>query len=397
MIVNRLAWLFGGSVVLLISWYSYTYFFDSSMPHVQLVGLADSEYYAGDIPCVLASNKSGTMSILLDGNTLAPQCFVKGKSREYPFIIPTKTLQNGSHTIHITFTDTTFHHNVINVEQRFFVDNTPLNASFIRADDAYTIAQGHTLHVQFQTNKPIKKASAHALSNVYSCVPESKGSCIYECFIPVACEEQPNAYILSIEVNDHINNTIHLDHAFHVTEHPFRRQAVRIDQEKVKQEKEEGPGEKEFEALLARLSQDSPPTKLWRGTFCAPIDIQRITCEFGTIRTTQHKGRYAHKAIDAINNTPHCVVWAPQDGIVVMKDRFAASGNTVVLDHGCGILSMVFHLEDFADIKVGDTVAQGSPLGKQGQTGHATGVHLHWEHRVHNIPVDPMEWTKPTF
>jgi hypothetical protein len=31
------------------------------------------------------------------------------------------------------------------------------------------------------------------------------------------------------------------------------------------------------------------------------MDISKITCEFGTIRTTQRKGRYAHRAIDAIN------------------------------------------------------------------------------------------------
>ncbi len=135
---------------------------------------------------------------------------------------------------------------------------------------------------------------------------------------------------------------------------------------------------------------------MWRGAFCAPIDIERISCEFGTIRTTQHKGRYAHKALDIIN-TPKSVVWSPQEGIVVLKDRFAGSGNTVVIDHGCGVLSLFFHLHDFAGIEVGQKLAQGNPIGKIGKTGEATGYHLHWEMRVDNVAVDPMQWTKTTF
>ena len=40
-------------------------------------------------------------------------------------------------------------------------------------------------------------------------------------------------------------------------------------------------------------------------------------------------------------------MWSTQDGVVVLKDRFAFSGNTVVIDHGMGILSLFFHLDDF--------------------------------------------------
>ena len=91
---------------------------------------------------------------------------------------------------------------------------------------------------------------------------------------------------------------------------------------------------------------------------------------------------------------PRSVVWAPQDGIVVMKDRFAPSGNTVIVDHGLGILSLFYHLEDFADIEVGQKILQGNPLGTIGKTGFATGYHLHWEMRINNTPVDPLQWIK---
>ena len=58
---------------------------------------------------------------------------------------------------------------------------------------------------------------------------------------------------------------------------------------------------------------------------------------------------------------------------------------------------MYFHLEDFANIEVGDNVQKGNPVGKLGKTGYASGYHLHWELRVNNIPVDPMQWINSTF
>ncbi|HEV2917495.1 MAG TPA: M23 family metallopeptidase [Candidatus Babeliales bacterium] len=393
--LSRLVWLITSCCALLVGWYIWGYFFDTSVPQIDVVGLVEGNYYSGDVPCLLKANKNGILSIVLDGKLLPSGYITKGKSREYSFILPTTSLANGNHTVELTFTDNTFHHTSKKVACNFISDNIPLHASLVGVDSS-KISQGHTLHIQFQTNKPIKIAKVQALCHEYPCVPESVGSSLYECFIPIACEEQPNAYIASIEINDHVNNTLHLDYTFHVVEYPFKRQTIRIDQEKVKSEQDAWPSEKEFEALLAHLVCKSPSEKKWRGAFCAPTEIQRISCEFGTLRTTQHKGRYAHKALDIIN-LPHSVVWAPQDGVVVVKDRFAASGNTVVLDHGCGVFSLLFHLEDFADIHVGDMVAQGNPLGIIGKTGYATGVHLHWEHRVDNIPVDPMEWTKASF
>jgi len=103
-----------------------------------------------------------------------------------------------------------------------------------------------------------------------------------------------------------------------------------------------------------------------------------------------------HRALDVIN-TPKSVIWSTQDGVVVLKDRFELSGNTVVVDHGCGVLSLFYHLDDFADIEVGQKIAKGNPVGTLGKTGYASGYHLHWETRVNNIPVDPMQWTKETF
>ena len=177
---------------------------------------------------------------------------------------------------------------------------------------------------------------------------------------------------------------------------PFPKSTLHISEERVQEEQELGKDDKLFEERIQEITKNSPFEKLWKGEFCTPIEIQRVTSEFGVVRTTQHKGRYAHKALDIIN-APRSVVWATQDGIVVLKDRFAASGNTIIIDHGMGVLSMFFHLDDFAKIEEGDKIAKGNPIGTIGKTGYAKGYHLHWEMRVNNIQVDPMQWTKPVF
>lgn len=124
--------------------------------------------------------------------------------------------------------------------------------------------------------------------------------------------------------------------------------------------------------------------------------MKGISTEFGTERTTQDRGRYCHAAIDFLA-PPKTVVWAAQDGVVALKDRFGHSGKTVVIDHGCGITTMYFHLDEFAPINVGDTIKKGKPVGTIGKTGYASGYHLHWEMRINNVPIDPMEWTKHDF
>src|SRR5262249_37078786 len=160
---------------------------------------------------------------------------------------------------------------------------------------------------------------------------------------------------------------------------------------KMQEEERLGADQVRFAQIMYELTKNSPKEKLWKGAFCAPMDIARITCDFGTVRTTQLKGRYAHKAIDVVNTMPKSVVWAPQDGIVVLKERFAYTGNTVVIDHGWGTLSIFCHLSDFAKINVGDKIIKGNPIGKTGSTGFATGDHLHWEMWVNNIAIDPMQ------
>jgi len=380
----------------LFGWKSYKFFFDKENPQLYISGIKNDGFYCGNLQCSVSGNKTGQISILLDEKALTKNFRIKSYNQEYPFTIPTRTIANGRHSLQITFEDSTYHKNKSEQTIHFYVDNVPLQAAFIKPENEFKVFQGRTLHLQFQVNKKIKSAKASTLSNSYECFPEAKNSSIYETFIPVPCEESPNEYLISIEIEDHVGNNLNLENKFQIVKFPFKKQILKVSNEKIKKEKEIGKSPDEFEKDLEIAYKKSPNEKLWKGTFCTPIEIAKTTCDFGTVRVSQEKGKYSHKAVDIIN-TPKSVVWASQDGIVRIKDRYAFSGNTVIIDHGWGIITMYFHLEDFANIQVGDLIRKGNPVGTLGQTGYASGYHLHWELRVNNIAVDPMQWVKSTF
>lgn len=391
------------ALVLAAAWYIgsgfYHYYRDTHKPEIAVQGIVPDGVYADEIALSIEgadSYKIKEISAWLDGKPLLVSHKVRAKNLQYPFSLSTKNLANGKHMLKVEMVNGLYHPQKAVQEITFTVDNSPLQAALVKQESENKVFQGHTFHVQFQVNKPLSEASVHLLSKKFSAFPESPNSLIYEAYVPIECEEASNEYPYSITLKDHVGNNLVLEGKMQIVAFPFKKQLLTISPEKVEEERKAGESQKKLEEDLVLLSAQSPHNKLWQGSFIAPIEIQQITTPYGTIRITQERGRYAHKALDVIN-LPRSVVWAPQDGIVVKKDRYEYSGNTVVIDHGYGILTLLFHLDSFADIKVGDRIKRGNPVGKLGKTGYASGYHLHWELRVANIPVEPLEWTKPNF
>lgn len=97
--------------------------------------------------------------------------------------------------------------------------------------------------------------------------------------------------------------------------------------------------------------------------------------------------------IDAPTGTP---VRAAADGDVTGAEMGAGYGRAIELNHGHDVMTLYGHLSAIAVVP-GQHVTRGQVIGYVGQTGRATGPHLHYEVRVHNVPVNPYKYLRVTF
>jgi murein DD-endopeptidase MepM/ murein hydrolase activator NlpD len=145
---------------------------------------------------------------------------------------------------------------------------------------------------------------------------------------------------------------------------------------------------------VAQIVATFTPKILWKGAFQWPVEGP-ITSEFGTRRGYGGSINSYHEGLD-IGGTTGTVIRAAADGVVLLAEKLQVRGNAVYLDHGAGVISAYFHM-DSLDVKVGQTVRRGDPLGKMGSTGLATGPHLHWQLHVNSVAVNPKEWLERVF
>jgi murein DD-endopeptidase MepM/ murein hydrolase activator NlpD len=139
---------------------------------------------------------------------------------------------------------------------------------------------------------------------------------------------------------------------------------------------------RELEAIYA---QSTP--KRWAGAFVRPVP-QAANSAFGTRSVFNGEPRSPHAGAD-FRSPAGTPVKAPAGGRVALARNLYFSGNTVIIDHGLGLLSMFAHLSTI-DVQIGDDVRAGLIVGRVGATGRVTGPHLHWSVRLGGARVDPL-------
>jgi len=141
-------------------------------------------------------------------------------------------------------------------------------------------------------------------------------------------------------------------------------------------------------ALVAAARKDDAAIMYFAQTFQWPL-LGPISGVYGSQRVYNGVPKTPHYGVDIAKPTGTLVV-APAGGVVTLAhpDMFL-SGGTLIIDHGHGVFSTFIHLSKIL-VKKGDAITQGQKIALVGQTGRASGPHLHWAMNWFETRVDPQ-------
>jgi murein DD-endopeptidase MepM/ murein hydrolase activator NlpD len=163
--------------------------------------------------------------------------------------------------------------------------------------------------------------------------------------------------------------------SFDVVEHVYREQRLNVSKSYVSLSDENlarvGRERKIIDAALTNWRE----TKLDGVDLAAPVDGPQSS-SFGLRRFFNDEPRAPHKGMD-IAAAEGTAVLAPRDGVVTATGDYYFNGNTVIIDHGQGYVTMYCHLSEIR-VDEGQDLAAGDLIGAVGATGRVTGPHLHF-------------------
>lgn len=259
---------------------------------------------------------------------------------------------------------------------------SPAQAYDVRVNPARPVL-GDTLSVMIQGESNGVTPTVTVDGTTYQAFALSNGT--YRALIPTSPNTKPGRLNLAISGPEGNNNV-----AVNVGNRSFNTQYITLSPSRAGLE----GTDYEFDRL-DELRALRTPQRYWSGPMARP-STGYVSSVYGNRR--YYNGVFAedyyHRGVDyaAGNGSP---IYAPAAGRIVVvgreADGFELNGNTIGIDHGQGVTSVMIHLSGFA-VKEGDMVKKGQLIGYMGASGFATGPNLHWGLFVNGVSVDPVPW-----
>jgi murein DD-endopeptidase MepM/ murein hydrolase activator NlpD len=212
------------------------------------------------------------------------------------------------------------------------------------------------------------------------------GPAAWRVLVGIDLDQAPGDYDVTVRV-DTSSGVRRGSQRLTVSPRTFPTRKLTVDEAFVNPPAEVQPRIAREAAELEKLWQSSTGPARWTAPFEKPVPHEANSA-FGTRSIFNDQPRSPHSGAD-FSSPAGTPVLAPAAGRVVLARDLYFSGNTVIIDHGAGLLSLFAHLSAI-DVTAGTEIKAGTPLGRVGATGRVTGAHLHWATRLGGARVDPL-------
>lgn len=252
-----------------------------------------------------------------------------------------------------------------------------------------SVGQGKCFSVLISSSKELTVAKSTFLGRDYSLFGIGDD---YRAIIGVPPEQKPGVYTLSFTITDKDGKQETIAKNIKVAATKFPSTSFWLKPAKKKLLVKDLIAEEWSKVEKVLLIENAE--QAWQGRFALPAKGP-TSMVFGTIERINGKRSGQHRGFDIAVPTGS-KIGAANSGKVVFAEKLQAFGGTIVIDHGQGVHTLYFHLSKFL-AEVGQDVTQGDIIALSGNTGISSGPHLHWGMSVHNLRVDPAQWTKYAF
>lgn len=399
------------------------YFKDSDPPTVTLTPSSGPVGPSATITVRAADSGSGLRSLTVvvtqQGKAATPVqlAFPAAEPRaEASFTLESHDFKEGALTVQVTAADASIRGfgqgNVQSVSFALAMDTRPPVISVLST--AHNVNRGGAGLAAYSLNEDVRESGVAVGGHFFPGHKQPSG--VYLCLFAFPHDLKPAAFKPLVRATDLAGNTRVSGFIFHPIERwKFKTDVLDLPQSFLDAKMPEfeplapkaadqvtrfitvnteirAANEREFFELRNQTS----PAPLWSGTFLRmPNTAPRAG--FADSRTYTFGGKDVSHSVHLGTDLASTVadqVPAAADGKVVKAGYVGIYGNTVVLDHGLGLMTLYAHLSSM-EVQPGQMVFRGNPVGRTGSTGLAGGDHLHFGIMVAGVPVQPFEWWDP--
>lgn len=249
---------------------------------------------------------------------------------------------------------------------------------------ARSVQPGEVVRLTIATAAPATTLAVRAFDTSF--VPFQLDATTWQVLLGVDLDVRPGRHVVSI-VATAAAGTSTTTRTLEVTAKSFPTRRLTVEPKYVEPPPEVTARILAEDARLRVIWASTTRDRLWSGAFVPPVP-DSANSAFGSRSVFNNQPRSPHGGADFASPTGR-IVRAPNAGRVVLAEDLYFTGQSVVIDHGLGLVSLFAHLSSI-DVATDARVAAGDAIGRVGATGRVTGPHLHWTVRLAGTRVDPL-------